>query len=289
MSKSNDRHLEGTVNVKSGQVFVTSIPYEPGWTIEIDGKKVKDLVYTEDDDQGISRLVNKDKDKGEIAIVDGFIGIKMDGISDGEHTISMTYTPPGFKTGAVTFVLGVIAIIVLAIYDRKHNPVLLARREAKKRKKEGLPEETSEAQENVKETAEKTDEKADPQEPLKKKKAQKRPSSQTPTKSGVQIIKSKGEVAGNVEEKAREADEKAKAEEAELQKKTDELIKNFNENADEATEKAEETVEKAAETAENAVEAATDEAKEAAKEAVKKPSAPKNGNGGNKNKKKKKK
>ncbi len=294
MSKSNDRHLEGTVNVKSGQVFVTSIPYEPGWTIEIDGKKVKDLVYTKDDDQGISRLVNKDKDEGEVAIVDGFIGIKMDGISDGEHKISMTYTPPGFKTGVVTLIIGVIVIIVLAVYDHKRNPVLIARREAKQRRKAGLPEETSEEQETVKESAEKssgkTEKKDDVQEPLKKKKeAKKLPTSQTPTKSGVQIIKSKGEVAGNVEEKAREADEKAKAEAAELQKKTDELIKNFNENAEEASEKAEDTAEKVAETVEETVEETAEEVKEAAAEAAEKPSAPKSGNGGNKNKKKKKK
>lgn len=148
MDKTNDRHLEGTVNVKPGQVFVTSIPYEPGWTVEIDGKKVKNLVKYEGEGKN-QHLVNKDGTEGQIAITDAFIGIRMDDISAGEHTITMTYTPPGFKTGVVTLILGVIACVLIYIYDRRNNEVVKAKIAAKKAKKS---DETS--SETVDDTAE---------------------------------------------------------------------------------------------------------------------------------------
>lgn len=164
MDKTNDRHLEGTVNVKPGQVFVTSIPYEPGWTVKIDGKKVKNLVKYEGEGKE-QHLVNKDGTEGQIAITDAFIGIRMDDISAGEHTITMTYTPPGFTTGVVTLILGIIACVFIFIYDRRHNEVVKAKIAAKKAKSSGttvdetstkVTEETKEAPE----TAEKSEEEA---------------------------------------------------------------------------------------------------------------------------------
>ncbi len=268
MSKSNDRHLEGTVNVKQGQVFVTSIPYEPGWTVKVDGKEMKNIVLVEKSSDGTERLINKDKSSGQVALLDAFIGIRMDDITDGEHTITMTYTPPGFKIGVFTLILGIIIIIMFAIYDRRYNPVLKARREEKLRRKQG----TEEKPEDV-------------QEPLKKK---------------VQIIKSKGEVAGDVEKKAKEAEAKAEAEAQELNKKAEQLIENYNESAAEKADKAEEaaaeavenTAEEAAETAAEKIEEAAEKAEEAVKKPAEKPkSSPanskKSGNGSKKKKKKK--
>jgi uncharacterized membrane protein YfhO len=152
--KSNDRHLEGKINVKSGQVFVTSIPYEPGWTVEIDGKKVDNLVKYEGEGKK-QHLVNKDGTEGQIAITDAFIGIRMDDISAGEHTITMTYTPPGFKTGVVTLILGIIACVFIFIYDRRTNEVVKANIAAKKAKKASeIIDETSTETEDYQEVEE---------------------------------------------------------------------------------------------------------------------------------------
>ena len=162
MDKTNDRHLEGTIVTNKDQVFITSIPYEPGWTIEVDGKKYDDLVKYEGEGKE-QRLVNKSGDEGQVALADAFIGIKFDDLEPGEHTISMTYTPPGFNTGVVALVFGIIALFIIYFYDKTHNPVVLANLEEKKRRKLG-----------IKET----------------------PDTETaPKKKNVQIIKSKGEVS----------------------------------------------------------------------------------------------
>lgn len=196
MEKSNDRYLEGKVTAKEGQILMTSIPYEPGWTVEVDGKKVDNLVYEKENDQGVKELFNKNESEGQVVVLDSLIGIKLPA---GEHTVSMKYTPPGFKVGVVTFILGIAALVVFYIYDRKNNRVIAAKRElrakAKERKKLGLP-----AGEEISEEAEKTE------------------------KKKVQIIKSKGAVdsepAGSVKTKA----EKSKAEEERIRSKNEELL-----------------------------------------------------------------
>ena len=260
MDKSNDRHLEGTVNVKSGQVFVTSIPYEPGWKIKIDGKEVDNLVLYEKTDKGLQKIVNDDGDVGQIGLLNAFIGIKTDGLEPGEHTISMTYTPPGFNLGVFTLILGIIIIIMFYIYDRRHNSVIRARLDAKKGVAEAAP--------------------AEEEAPAKKK--------------SVQIIKSKGEVAGDVEAKAKAAQQKAEAEAAELKEKTDALIENFTETSaevqNETAEQTAETVEEVVEdTAEKAVEKTADKPVQEKVKGNKPKTAPSGKKPQNNSKKKKKK
>lgn len=120
-----DRYLEGTITAKEGQMMLTTIPSEPGWTVRVDGKKVD-----------------------TVEVLKAFIGIPL---SPGEHTITMKYTPPGFVFGVITLILGIGILVVFYIYDRKHNAVILARIRAKERAKQGLPpeEETNGSKKNV--------------------------------------------------------------------------------------------------------------------------------------------
>ncbi len=118
ITEYNDRYLKGTITAEEGQMMFTSIPSEPGWSVKVDGKKVE-----------------------TVEILKSFIGIELE---PGEHTIEMKYTPPGFVLGVITLILGIGAIIVLYMYDRKNNAVLIARIRAKKRAAEGLPAETAE-------------------------------------------------------------------------------------------------------------------------------------------------
>ncbi len=118
ITEYNDRYLKGTITAQEGEMMFTSIPSEPGWTVKVDGKKVE-----------------------TVEILKAFIGFELE---PGEHTIEMKYTPPGFVFGVITLILGIGAIAVLYLYDRKNNVVLIARIKAKQRKAEGLPPETEE-------------------------------------------------------------------------------------------------------------------------------------------------
>lgn len=134
VTEYNDRFIEGTVDAKEGQVLFTSIPYEPGWKVKIDGKTVDNLVFEqEQDNNGDGKtdsylLRNNEGDEGQIAVLNAMLGVK---VPAGKHTITLTYTPPRFWLGFVLLILGIAAIVVLYLYDRKHNKILLAKIKSK--------------------------------------------------------------------------------------------------------------------------------------------------------------
>lgn len=140
--KSNDRYLEGTVNINEDQLLFTTIPYEDGWTIEIDGKKADDLITEiKNEETGtISYQNDFNADTGKVIMLESTIGIKMPA---GEHTVTLKYTPPGFTLGMFTLVIGIGIIIIFYLYDRKNNEILIALQKAKERKKQGLPPENT--------------------------------------------------------------------------------------------------------------------------------------------------
>lgn len=142
MDKSNDRHLEGKVTAKANQVLVTSIPYEPGWTIKVDGKKLETRIVEQKDEDGNVKLMNYDSGDGELILMDSLIGVRL---SEGEHTVEMTYTPPGFNVGVFTLILGIGVIVMFYIYDRRSNSVLVARRKAREQKALGVSDEKESA------------------------------------------------------------------------------------------------------------------------------------------------
>ncbi len=144
MEKSNDRYLEGTVNINEGQILFTTIPYEDGWTLKIDGKKANDLIIETVNEDGTVHYANDSSaDSGKIIMLESTIGLKLPA---GQHTITMKYTPPGFNIGIFTLILGIAVMAMFYIYDRKNNPVLIELQKEKERRKLGLaPEETAES------------------------------------------------------------------------------------------------------------------------------------------------
>ena len=119
ISDYNDRYIEGTITAEDGQIMLTTIPSEPGWSIKVDGKKVE-----------------------PVEILKAFIGIPLE---PGTHTVTMKYTPPGFNLGVVTLILG-IAIIVL-IYLKSDKKIIAQLAEQQKK----LEEEQQKAQKKAKE------------------------------------------------------------------------------------------------------------------------------------------
>lgn len=134
MDKFKSNRIVGEIDARAGQIMYTSIPYEPGWTVKVDGKKVDEFYYEEikTTDQGIETSIMRntaDSGNGQVVILNALMGLRLE---EGHHTIEMIYYPPGFRTGVILLVFGIAAIILLYLYDRKNNPVLLAVQKAKK-------------------------------------------------------------------------------------------------------------------------------------------------------------
>ncbi len=134
MDKFKSNRIVGEIDAKAGQIMYTSIPYEPGWTVKVDGKKVDEFYYEEikTTAQGIETSIMRntaDSGNGQVVILNALMGLRL---TEGHHTIEMIYYPPGFKTGVILLVFGIAAIILLYLYDRKNNPVLLSVQKAKK-------------------------------------------------------------------------------------------------------------------------------------------------------------
>lgn len=92
ISTFEETHIEGTITVEPNQILYTSIPYDDGWKIYVDGKKVDRKDY--------------------LKIGQALLGIR---IEAGEHTIVMDYEPVGLRPAAfvscttlVLFVLGLL-------------------------------------------------------------------------------------------------------------------------------------------------------------------------------------
>lgn len=125
LTEYGGRTLEGTITAKDGQIMMTSIPYEPGWTVWVDGEKVE---YVE--------------------LFTAMIGIPLE---PGEHTVKMKFTSPGFTLGLFLMVCGIFCIVMFWIYDRKHNKMLLMIYENRKKGIYEIPvEEEPEVEEETK-------------------------------------------------------------------------------------------------------------------------------------------
>lgn len=89
VSKYREGHIEGKINVVESSVLFTSIPYEKGWTVRVDGEKVETL-----------------------KLGDGFIGIALE---PGEHNIEMNYFPHLLWLGIAISAVCLVILLVLII------------------------------------------------------------------------------------------------------------------------------------------------------------------------------
>ena len=88
-----DANLEGTITTtKAAQTILTTIPYDEGWQIYLDGEKV------------------------EIRETLGAL-IAFDIQDAGEHTLTMTYKPITFSLGLVISIVGVFAFFAICALD----------------------------------------------------------------------------------------------------------------------------------------------------------------------------
>ena len=130
VTKFRDDHIEGTVTAEAEQILFTSIPYEPGWTIKVDGHKVCTTGASDKERTGTFDENGKEIYKTEVhQALKAMIFVPL---AAGTHTISMTYTPPGFVLGVFMMLIGIAMCVLFYRYDKKNNKVLLARANARK-------------------------------------------------------------------------------------------------------------------------------------------------------------
>lgn len=83
-------HIKGTVTAKEDGILFTTISWEPGWKIYVDGVKTE-----------------------PVELVDALIGVP---VTAGTHTIEMKFFPKGMALGIVLSIFGVLVLVVIGFY-----------------------------------------------------------------------------------------------------------------------------------------------------------------------------
>lgn len=112
-----ETYIKGTINVASDMLLYTSIPYDEGWSVTIDGERVPVSEYEK--------------------IGDALLAVP---ISEGEHTVEFKFTPRGMLLGGVVSVSTVgLLILVYFLNKRKFfmfDPAYADKMFAKKKEEE---------------------------------------------------------------------------------------------------------------------------------------------------------
>ncbi len=96
VEKFTDTEITGKVNVKEDGILYTSIPYDEGWKVTVDGKEIDKEEY--------------------VKIGEALLGIYLE---KGEHTIEFRYIPQGLKTGIILSIAGLIILLAYLLFIRK--------------------------------------------------------------------------------------------------------------------------------------------------------------------------
>ena len=117
--KFNETMISGTFNAETDEILYTSIPYDDGWKVYIDGKKISS--------------------DNIIKISDALIGVI---VPEGEHTVTFSYKLP-YLQGSI-MISCVFTIILLLLYIFKERKLLFF-----KKTKDSLWKRAKKAQKNA--------------------------------------------------------------------------------------------------------------------------------------------
>ena len=90
-TKTKGNVIAGNLTMQKSGYLITSIPYDSGFKIQVDGKNVK------------SEKVNT-----------AFLGCKM---KAGEHDIVITYHAPGMAAGKLMSFVGMMGFLILSVLE----------------------------------------------------------------------------------------------------------------------------------------------------------------------------
>ena len=93
----SDTVIEGTFTAEENEILFTSIPYDKGWNVYIDGEKVSE--------------------ENIIRISEALLGVK---VASGEHTIKFEYSIPGLSIAYIISGLFIILLLVAFILKKKN-------------------------------------------------------------------------------------------------------------------------------------------------------------------------
>lgn len=97
ITEHSDTHLKGTVTAEKDGVLFTTIPYEPGWTITVDGKKVT-----------------------PVKLIDSLIGIELEA---GEHTVEMRFFPSYLTLAIFVSLFGLSLLAIVFVIEFKNGAI----------------------------------------------------------------------------------------------------------------------------------------------------------------------
>lgn len=95
VTRWQDTRIEGTVRAEEAGLFFTSIPYDEGWKILVDGQEIKGR-----------------------KVMEAFLGFDL---AAGNHQIALTYTPPGLKAGIAISAISILCIGLAFLGGHLHS------------------------------------------------------------------------------------------------------------------------------------------------------------------------
>ena len=97
VSENKERYIRGTIKLAKDKMLYTSIPYDKGWDVYVDGEKLSD--------ENIVKIGN------------ALMGVNME---SGEHTVEFKFTPRGMVPGIILSLIGVLILVLLFIFKNKN-------------------------------------------------------------------------------------------------------------------------------------------------------------------------
>ncbi len=91
----SDTHITGTVEAAENGILMTTVPYDNGWTVKVDGKKVETF-----------------------GVANAMLAVNM---SSGKHTVEMSFCPTWFWLGVCISVLSLVTLIFEAIGSHRRE------------------------------------------------------------------------------------------------------------------------------------------------------------------------
>lgn len=95
ISAYDDTHITASIEAKRNSILFTTIPYEKGWTVTVDGEKIETFAFK-----------------------DAFLAFE---VESGNHQITFAYSPYGLKTGIAITLVSLIIFCCLFLYGKKRK------------------------------------------------------------------------------------------------------------------------------------------------------------------------
>jgi hypothetical protein len=95
----SDTEINGSIDVSEDGLMYTSIAYESGWTVYVDGVKTETVKFK-----------------------DAMLAVPL---SAGSHTIRMVYVPEGFHAGAALTAISIVLLVLVTVFRSmmKKHPI----------------------------------------------------------------------------------------------------------------------------------------------------------------------